>query len=626
MLTYPRFAKACYAFFAVAVLAAILKLSVSGAEPALLRMLPAAPIGYAAEPATKPPTSPEDRRLGGFSDDGEAERPEAVLSRPASLKQALETPSGEALGGASGSVPVFRRPSLNQESSSGPVCGDLGDAPRSSRVVFPLPEAYFDSYDDTWGAARPQGGHEGSDLMSPTGTPEFAVTDGKLVAVAASDENGWNKLGGYTVMLKAAYSIGPINKGDLFYYAHMDQESSLPVGTEVRAGQRIGTVGDTGEGPPDTRGKFPSHLHLGWYDADLSEERSEVESGAMNPYPLLRWLEGNGGAVSGGTDSSYCEAPQSPTPTPSTGQPDWPTPAASGQRPDLDTGSDAASPTPAVKDDGSRGEHPRKDSVKDQDNDETWRQDNDHAAEGKGESGEDENDEGKAARDEGHEDENHEGKAGDKGGEDEPEGSEEPQKDRKKAIELLLRKEVEAKMAALLRDLPSLDFDRATPNDADKRERDKERGSGPKHKAATERGEDRKEIQRPAEDRPERSQVAPPEDPPKPPALERPIPDPKPPALEKPIPEREPRPVPEVTGEEPKVVEKPEVVEPETITPPETERERPVREMAPLPDVPKVEPLVEDPTIEEVNAPVGAEAPLDAEEILMPTAEADKGE
>ncbi|QIN79480.1 peptidoglycan DD-metalloendopeptidase family protein [Rubrobacter marinus] len=346
MLTYPRFAKACYVFFAVAVLAAVLKLSISGAETGLLRMLPAVPTASAVEPAATSAIGPEDPRLGGFMQAGEAESFEAALTRPAPREDEPEgaagdpaAPSGD--GPSDDASAVFRRPSLERDPASEPVCGDLGDVPRSSRVVFPLPEEYFDSYDDTWGAARPQGGHEGSDLMSPAGTPEFAVTDGRLVAVAGSNENGWNRLGGYAVMLEAAYDVGPIKKGDLFYYAHLDRESSLPVGTEVRAGQKIGTVGDTGEGPEVTRGKFPPHLHLGWYDAELSEDRSEAESGAMNPYPMLLWLERNGGAVSGGTDAAYCQAPRARTPPPRPASPTGPPrpPPARGQ-----TSTPAATP------------------------------------------------------------------------------------------------------------------------------------------------------------------------------------------------------------------------------------------------------------------------------------------
>jgi hypothetical protein len=48
-------------------------------------------------------------------------------------------------------APVFYRPSSGESKNGGPVCGNLGDFPKSSRLVFPLPEDYFDSYEDTWG-------------------------------------------------------------------------------------------------------------------------------------------------------------------------------------------------------------------------------------------------------------------------------------------------------------------------------------------------------------------------------------------------------------------------------------------------------------------------------------------
>src|SRR3712207_9364137 len=103
-------------------------------------------------------------------------------------------------------------------------------------------------------------------------------------------------------MVEAAYSVGPIKKGDLFYYAHLERESALKIGTRVRAGQVVGYAGDTGQGPELTRGLFPPHLHLGWYDATGS--RSDVVSGAMNPYPLLEWIKANGGAITGDRKST----------------------------------------------------------------------------------------------------------------------------------------------------------------------------------------------------------------------------------------------------------------------------------------------------------------------------------
>ena len=335
MLGDPRFARASYALFAVAVLAALLKLgSMTAAKPAVLQMAPAEPAAAVAARAPEPIESrAPDGPLMGWPEEGDV-RPHSDFEMGGRL-QGRADPAKLAPDAS-----VFRRPSPGGGPSE-PACGDLGAFPESSRVVFPLPDEYLGSYEAGWGSPRPQGGHEGTDLMGPTGTPEFAVTDGTIVEVAGANENGWNRLGGYTVMLEAAHDVGPIRKGDLFYYAHLDGRSTLPIGAEVRAGQEVGVVGDTGEGPEGTRGEFPSHLHLGWYDASEAGARSEAESGAMDPYPLLLWLENNGGAVSGGTDASYCEAPQGPVPAS----------ASPGERPDMDTGDEGnASPSPVAED------------------------------------------------------------------------------------------------------------------------------------------------------------------------------------------------------------------------------------------------------------------------------------
>ena len=239
-------------------------------------------------------------------------------------------------------APVFYRPpDPGAPPDAGPVCGDLGGVPKGGRIVFPLQKRFYYSYDDTWGAPRTQGGHEGTDLMTPSGVPEYAITDGTVVPVAGSDPDGWNSLGGYAVMVRADYSIGPVRQGDLFYYAHLQRESALPIGARVQAGQVVGYAGDTGQGPPGTRGLFPPHLHLGWYDA--SGTREEADSGAMNPYPLLEWVKANGGAVTDDSDARYCEAQRPGPPIPS-GTGDWPTPATPGTTPDLDTGSNDPSP------------------------------------------------------------------------------------------------------------------------------------------------------------------------------------------------------------------------------------------------------------------------------------------
>jgi hypothetical protein len=62
--------------------------------------------------------------------------------------------------------------------------------------------------------------------MGLTGTPEVAITDGTIVPVKGANENGWNRLGGYAVMPKAAYDAGPIEAGDDFYYAQWKRRAS----------------------------------------------------------------------------------------------------------------------------------------------------------------------------------------------------------------------------------------------------------------------------------------------------------------------------------------------------------------------------------------------------------------
>ena len=78
----------------------------------------------------------------------------------------------------------------------------------------------------------------------------------------------------------------------------------------------------------------------------MSGARTNLPSGAMNPYPLLQWLKTNGGTVVGGSSANYCIAPQRDNPTPSTGESYWPSSGSPGRQPDLDTGSRKAAPSP----------------------------------------------------------------------------------------------------------------------------------------------------------------------------------------------------------------------------------------------------------------------------------------
>lgn len=175
---------------------------------------------------------------------------------------------------------------------SGSDGGFLEPEPR--RAVFPLPERYMSGYTNDWGAPRSQGGHEGTDIFAPGGTPVRSITAGTVVDGEESNEAGWNTLGGYTVSVRAANDVGPVKRGDLFYYAHLRESTPLEPGDTVEAGDKLGEAGDTGNGPPGTREAGRPHLHLGWYAA--SEQDQQAESGARNPYPLLERLRESGGS------------------------------------------------------------------------------------------------------------------------------------------------------------------------------------------------------------------------------------------------------------------------------------------------------------------------------------------
>ncbi len=250
----PRFGwtRLAYLLLILTVLAVLARPVTPGAETtALAADSPRDTKPTAGKPSevTKPSETPAMTRriereisslvdLGVPSSPTETRTPPAVAPTPAPETTPSGAPERET------TPPVFYRPAAAGRSSggtpsdgSGPVCGDLGSFPESRRVVFPLEERYFYSYEDTWGAPRTQGGHEGTDLMAPEGAPEYAVTDGTVVAVAGSNENGWNTLGGYAVMVRADYSVGPVEEGDLFYYAHLGRPSPLKIGARVRAGR-----------------------------------------------------------------------------------------------------------------------------------------------------------------------------------------------------------------------------------------------------------------------------------------------------------------------------------------------------------------------------------------------------
>ena len=124
------------------------------------------------------------------------------------------------------------------------------------------------SYSNTYGAPRANTGwHHGEDLFAPLGAPLLAVADGIVYSV------GWNDVGGLRLWLQD-------RAGNEFYYAHLSAFSPLAVnGAQVRAGEVLGFVGNTGDAE-----HTPYHLHFEIHPASLLYMGYD---GAVAPYPYL---------------------------------------------------------------------------------------------------------------------------------------------------------------------------------------------------------------------------------------------------------------------------------------------------------------------------------------------------
>lgn len=129
-------------------------------------------------------------------------------------------------------------------------------------LVFPVAgygtDAVISVFGDKRGKTRL---HKGIDIKAPRGTAVVAATDGTILRIRESGS------GGRQLYLKGT-------KGRLFYYAHLDGWSVKESAT-VKAGDVIGTVGDTG----NAKGTTP-HLH---FEVQVGKEKKAVD-------PLQFWV------------------------------------------------------------------------------------------------------------------------------------------------------------------------------------------------------------------------------------------------------------------------------------------------------------------------------------------------
>jgi len=142
-------------------------------------------------------------------------------------------------------------------------------APDPSTVqisVFPVQGTCH--YGNSFGYDRSGGRtHLGVDIIAPKGNLLYAVVDGKITKVY-TDYPG--SLAGNGVRIS-------MPDGTYFFYAHMSElADGIELGTPVKAGQIVGTVGNTGN-------SGTSHLHM---------EIHPQGGSAVNPYPIVKAIDG----------------------------------------------------------------------------------------------------------------------------------------------------------------------------------------------------------------------------------------------------------------------------------------------------------------------------------------------
>lgn len=137
------------------------------------------------------------------------------------------------------------------------------------------------TFDNSWLYERTYGGkrfHEGTDIMTSNNKRGYfkviSMTDGIV------EKKGWLEKGGYRIGIRS-------KSGAYYYYAHLfEYAKDIEEGEQVKAGQFIGTAGDSGYGKKEgTIGKFDVHLHIGIY---LEIEGKEI---SVNPYWILKYLK-----------------------------------------------------------------------------------------------------------------------------------------------------------------------------------------------------------------------------------------------------------------------------------------------------------------------------------------------
>lgn len=146
----------------------------------------------------------------------------------------------------------------------------FADGPAGS-LLLPVEGVSVGELTDTFTQARAQGTHphDAIDIIAARGRAVLATADGRV------EKLFWSEQGGRTIYERSRDGRW------IYYYAHLDGYApGLAEGQSVRRGQRIATVGSTGNADPSA-----PHLH---FAVNAMAPGDPWHGGrAINPYPLL---------------------------------------------------------------------------------------------------------------------------------------------------------------------------------------------------------------------------------------------------------------------------------------------------------------------------------------------------
>ena len=142
----------------------------------------------------------------------------------------------------------------------------------TSNLMIPVLGVSARDLTDTFTDKRGEGTrlHEALDIPADAGTSVIAAAPGTVERLFRSNA------GGNTIYVRSE------DRQTIYYYAHLDEYApGLNEGQRVRRGQRLGTVGSSGNAEPDA-----PHLHFEVMRTTPEAEWWEPAT-SVNPYPLL---------------------------------------------------------------------------------------------------------------------------------------------------------------------------------------------------------------------------------------------------------------------------------------------------------------------------------------------------